>query len=94
LSKREYWHGNLALHVFRLYGGKIGLAPTALLGFGGGYDHGFVVGLGGMVIDGGSGLGAEVASPDVKIESRNAVLTPVAGELHSALDAMNLVGFH
>ena len=88
------WAPNLALDFVRLYGGNGGLAPAAQLRFGGRYGHGCVVDFGGVVVDGSGGLGAEVADSHVEVESTDAVFALGAGELHAALDAMNLVGFH
>jgi hypothetical protein len=70
------------------------LAPGALLAIGGGNYHGDVVRFGGVIIDRGCGLGAEVAGPRVEIERADAVGTLRAGELHAALDALDSVGFH
>jgi hypothetical protein len=46
-----------------------------------------VVDGGGVAIDGGGGLGAEVAVAGVEIESADVVGAAGAGELHAALDA-------
>ena len=70
------------------------LAPSALLAIGGWNHHGLVVGFGGVIVDGGGGLGAEVAGFGVEIEGADAVSTVGAGELHAALDALDTVGFH
>src|SRR5580658_8154760 len=70
------------------------LAPAAQLTIRGGNDHGFVVGFGGVSIDCGCGLGAEVAGFGVEIERAHAVGTARARELHAALDALDSVGFH
>jgi hypothetical protein len=47
-----------------------------------------------MSVDGGSGLGTEVASLNVEVEGGDVVFTMGAGELHAALDALDSVGFH
>ena len=60
----------------------------------GGNGRGFVVRLGGVPIDGGGGLGAEVAGFGVKIERADAVFTVRAGEPYAALHALDTVGFH
>lgn len=52
------------------------------------------MGLGGVKIDRGCGLGAEVAGLRIEIERAYAVGTMYAGELHAALDAQDFVGFH
>lgn len=53
-----------------------------------------MVGLAGVIVDGGCGLGAEVAEFRVEIDGADAVGTLRAGELHAALDALDSVGFH
>ena len=50
--------------------------------------------LGGVIVDHGRGLGAEVAGFRVEVQRADAVFTLRAGELHAALDALNFVGFH
>ena len=47
-----------------------------------------------MGVDGGCGLGAEVAGFGVEIYGADAVGTLSAVELHAALDALDSVGFH
>ena len=49
---------------------------------------------GGVAIDGGRGLGAEVAVPGVVLQRAHAVLTAGAGESHAAFDAFDGVMFH
>ena len=49
---------------------------------------------GGVIVEGGSGLGAKVTALGVEIEGADAVGTVGAGELHAALDALDFVGFH
>jgi hypothetical protein len=71
-----------------------GLAPDALLTIGGGNYQGCVVRFGGVIIDHGCGLGAEVARLRVEVQRADAVFTLHAGELHAALDALDSVGFH
>jgi hypothetical protein len=46
-----------------------------------------VVDAGGVAVDGGGGLGAEVAVAEVEVESADVVGTTGAGELHASLDA-------
>jgi taurine--2-oxoglutarate transaminase len=58
-----------------------------LLGVEGGKHYGLVVGARGVEIDGGGGLGAEVAVTEVEVESADAVGAAGAGELHASLDA-------
>ena len=53
-----------------------------------------MVRFGGVVIDGGGGLGAEVAGFGVKIQRADAVGTACAVELHAALDALDSIGLH
>ena len=50
--------------------------------------------MGGVLIDGSRGLGAEVASLGVEIERADAVFTVRACELYAVLDAFGTVGFH
>jgi hypothetical protein len=69
-------------------------APGAQFYVEGGNGWGFVVRSGGVLVDGGRGLGAEVAVPDVKIKRADAVFTVRAGELDAVLDALGTVGFH
>ncbi len=70
------------------------LAPRALLTIVGRSDRGFGVGLGGVLVDCGRGLSAEIADLSIEIESAYAVSAVGAGELHSVLDALDAVGFH
>jgi hypothetical protein len=49
---------------------------------------------GGMSVDGGCGLGAQVTGFGVEIKGADAVGTLLAGELHAALDAFDAIGFH
>ena len=58
-----------------------------LLGVEGGKHYGLVVGARGVEIDGGGGLGAEVAVTEVEVESADVVGAAGAGELHASLDA-------
>ena len=48
----------------------------------------------GVPVDGGGGLGAEVAVAGVEIERGHAVFTVRAGELYAVLNALGTVGFH
>ena len=70
------------------------LAPAALLAVGGGNYQWFVVRFGGVIIDGSSGLGAEVAGFSVEIQRAYAVRAARAVELHAAFDTLDSVGFH
>ena len=79
---------------FEIPAGLQRLVPGALLAIGGGHYHGDVVGFGGVIVDHGGGLGAEVAGFRVEIQRADAVLTLRAGELHTALDPLDSVGFH
>ena len=62
-------------------------APEALLGVEGGEHYGLVVDAGGVAVDGGGGLGAEVAVAEVEVEGADMVGAVGAGELHASLDA-------
>ena len=53
----------------------------------GGEHYGLVVDAGGVAIDGGGGLGAEVAVAKVEVEGADVVGAAGAGELHASLDA-------
>ena len=57
------------------------------MGVEGGEHYGFVVDAGGVAVDGGGGLGAEVAVAGVEVESADVVGAVGAGELHASLDA-------
>ena len=66
-----------------------------LLGVEGGEHDGLVVNFGGVLVDGGGGLGAEVAVARVEVESGDVVSAVRAGELHAAFDASDGVeAFH
>ncbi len=66
-----------------------------LLGVERGEHYGFVVDVGGVLVDGGGGLSAEVAVTGVEIERADVVGAVSAGELHAALDASDGVeAFH
>ena len=54
-------------------------APDALLGVEGGEHYGLVVDGGGVAVDGGGGLGAEVAVAGVEVESADVVRAAGAG---------------
>jgi hypothetical protein len=70
-------------------------APDALLGVERGEHYGLVVNAGGVEIDGGRGLGAEVAVAGVEVESADVVGAAGAGKLHAALDASDgVVSLH
>ena len=69
-------------------------APDELLDLGVGDNHGLVVNLGGMLIEGVGGLGAEVAVLKVEVKRADAVRAADAGELRTALDALGCVVFH
>ena len=57
------------------------------MGVEGGEHYGFVVDGGGVAVDGGGGLGAEVAVAGVEVEGADVVGAVGAGELHASLDA-------
>lgn len=69
-------------------------APDAMLACGGGDDHGLVVDLGSVLIDGVGGLGAEVAVLEVEVEGEDTVRAADAGELHASLDPLGVVVSH
>jgi|HubBroStandDraft_6_1064221.scaffolds.fasta_scaffold87818_3 hypothetical protein len=62
-------------------------APDVLLDVEGREHYGLVVDAGGVLIDGGRGLRAEVAVAGVELERADVVGAVGAGELHAALDA-------
>src|SRR5580698_5916399 len=69
--------------------------PDSLLGVEGGKHYGFVVDAGGVTVDDGGGLSAEVAVAGIEIESGDVVGAAGAGELHAALDASDgVVSLH
>ena len=72
----------------------MGLAPGALLTIRGGDYRGCGVRFAGVIVDRGRGLGAEIAALRVEVQRADAVCTLRAGELHAALDALDLIGFH
>jgi hypothetical protein len=51
------------------------------LGVGGRDDRGLVVDLGGVLVEGGSSLGAEITVLEVEVEGADAVRAAYAGEL-------------
>ena len=62
-------------------------APDALLGIERGEHHRFVVDVGGVLVDGGGGLRAQVAVAGVEVEGADVVSAVGAGEPHASLDA-------
>jgi len=62
-------------------------APDVLLSVERGIGHRLVVDVGGVLVDGGSGLRAQVAVAGVEVERADVVGTVRAGELHAAFDA-------
>ena len=69
-------------------------APDSLLGIERGIHQRLLVFLGGVLVDGGRGLGAEVAVPGVVLQGAHAVFAAGAGESHAAFDAIDGVMFH
>ena len=66
-----------------------------MLGVEGGEHYGFVVDAGGVAVDGGGGLGAEVAVAGVEVEGADVVSAVGAGELHASFNARHGVeAFH
>ena len=70
------------------------VSPDELLDVGVGDNHGLLVNLGGMLIEGVGGLGAEVAVSVVKIERINAVFAADTLELYSPFDPIDSVVTH
>lgn len=70
------------------------LAPSALLAVGRGNYHGGVVRFGGVIVDHGRGLGAEIATFCIEVQGTYAVGTMRACEFHAALNALDAIGFH
>jgi hypothetical protein len=66
-------------------------APDVLPGVEGREHYGRVVNAGGVLVDGGSGLGAKVALAGVEVECADIVGAVGAGELHAAFDASDSV---
>ena len=62
-------------------------APDVLLGIERRKHDGLVVDAGGVLVDGGCSLGAEVAVARVEVECADVVGAVGAGKLHAALDA-------
>jgi hypothetical protein len=58
-----------------------------LLGVEGGEHHGLVMDGGGVLVNGGGGLGAEVAVAGIEVEGADVVGTMGAGKLHATFDA-------
>jgi len=56
-----------------------------------GEHYWLVVDASGMAVDGGGGLGAEVAVVEVEVEGADVVGAAGAGELHASLDARHSV---
>ena len=69
-------------------------SPDELLDVGVGDNQGLVVNLGGMLIQGVGGLGAEVAVLEVEVKRANAVRAADAGELRASLDSVCSVVSH
>lgn len=70
-------------------------APDALLSVEGGEHYRLVVDCGGVPVDGGGGLSAEIAVACVEIESADVVGAAGASELHAALYASDgVVALH
>ena len=69
-------------------------SPDELLDVGVGDNHGLVVNLGGVLIEGVGGLRAEVAVLEVEVKRAHAVRAADAGELGAALDPLGSVVSH
>jgi hypothetical protein len=59
-----------------------------------GDDHGLVMDLSGVLIEGAGGLGAKVTVLEVEVERADAVRAADAGELHASLDPLGGVVSH
>jgi hypothetical protein len=68
--------------------------PDALLDLSGRDDRGLVVDLGGVLIEGGGGLSAQVAIPEIEVEGADAVRAADAGELQASHDSLGRVISH
>ena len=66
-------------------------APDGLPGVERREHYGLVVNAGGVLVDGGSGLGAEVAVAGIEVECADVVGAVGAGEPHAAFDASDSV---
>ena len=73
---------------------KISGAPDALLRVEAGIHQRLVVGFGGVLVESGGGLGAEVAVASVEVERADAVLAAHTGEAHAALHSFRRVVSH
>ena len=69
-------------------------SPDELLDVGIGDNHGLFVNLGGMLIEGVGGLGAEVAILEVEVKRADAVRAADADELRTTLDPLGCVVSH
>jgi hypothetical protein len=69
-------------------------SPDELLDVGVGDNHGLVVNLGGVLVEGVGGLRAEVAVLEVEVKRADAVRAADAGELRAALDPLGGVVSH
>ena len=73
---------------------RVSGSPDELLDVGVGENHGLFVNLGGMLIEGLGGLGAEVAVLEIEVKRADAVRAADAGELRTALDPLGCVVSH
>ena len=73
---------------------KFSGAPDALLRVEAGIHQRLVVGFGGVLVESGGGLGAEVAVASVEVERADAVLAADTGEAHAALHSFSRVVSH
>lgn len=69
-------------------------APDALLHVQGRHGDGLVVDFGGVLVEVGGGLGAQVAVAGVEVERGDGVRAVGAGKLHASGDAFGGVVFH
>src|ERR1700738_4088380 len=85
--------GNV-LRKSRALAEKFSGAPDALLRGEAGIHHRLVVRFGGVLVESGGGLGAEVAVASVEVERADAVLAADTGEAHAALHSFRRVVSH
>ena len=72
------------MHKSRDFAEKFSGAPDALSRVEAGIHQRLVVGFGGVLVESGGGLGAEVAVASVEVERADAVFATDTGEAHAA----------
>ena len=73
---------------------KFSGTPDALLRVEAGIHHRLVVGFGGVLVESGGSLGAEVAVASVEVERAHAVVAAHTGEAHAALHSFGRIVSH